>query len=1009
MAQLTGGAQLLSVCIHHIISDRWSVGVLLRDLAQLYAAQMQGNESGLPTLPVQYADFAAWQRRIAQGDIFAKQVAYWKNELKDIPPVLELPTDRPRPAMEAVAGDVAPLELSKDLTDKLHALSRSHSATLFMTLLAAFQALMARYSGQDDVVLGIPVASRRYPEIENLIGLFASTLPLRGRLAGDPTFAEILQRAKDALLNAYINQDVPFEKLVEEMQPERSLSHSPLVQVYFILQNAPVEAMRFGDLELKHVLTSTGTSKGDLFFSLAEQTGTLTGMMEYKTDLFDRSTIDRLLGHFRVVLEAVVENPNLRLSELPLLTRAERRLMLEEWNATEADYPRHLCLHELIEQQAERTPDAIACIFERQTLTYRELNQRANQLARFLQKRGAAPGQRIGVFVERSLQMMVGLLGIQKSGAAYVPVDPAYPAARIVSMLEDAAVPVLLTEHSLLPSIPSLATEVVCLDRDWDAIAREDSHQVASGATPEDLAYVIYTSGSTGKPKGVQVPHRAVVNLLTSMAKSLRMGTNDVFPALASFAFDMSIPELYLALVTGGSVAVGRRHLAGDGEELARFLRENKATVVHATPTTWGLLLEAGFTGAGLKRVIGAEALPPELCSRLVDAEASLFNFYGPTETTVWSTVHHFQRRDEPVVVGRPIANTQVYILDQSLQPAPIGVVKEIYIAGDGVAHGYLNRPDLTAEKFVANPFARTPGAKMYRTGDLGRYLADGRIECVGRADQQVKVRGYRIELGEIEAVLAKHPAVQECVVLAREDVAGDKRLVGYVVPVPGQKASAQDLRAFVKDKLPDYMTPVAIVEMETFPLTPNGKVNRKALPAPEYTRIESGTAFLEPRTPTEEIIAAVWAEVLRLDRVGVHDNFFELGGHSLAATQVVARIRESLVVDLPLRALFEAPTVAGQSERIEDLKRQDAGVAFPPLVRTEHNARAPLSFAQQRLWFLDQLEPLNPLYNVPYIVRLRGPDAVRHSGGKSQRNCAQARIPANTLRRTGWRTRAGS
>jgi non-ribosomal peptide synthetase component F/acyl carrier protein len=484
---------------------------------------------------------------------------------------------------------------------------------------------------------------------------------------------------------------------------------------------------------------------------------------------------------------------------------------------------------------------------------------------------------------------------------------------------------------------------------------------------------VIFTSGSTGRPKGVQVPHRAVVNLLTFMAHELRMGPDDVFPALASFAFDMCIPELYLALVSGGRVMIGDRHLAANGEALAEVLRSTNATIVHATPTTWNLLLEAGFTGKGLKRVIGAEALPRELCTRLLTADPSLYNFYGPTETTVWSAFHHFRTPDEPIVVGRPLANTQIYILDAHGQPLPVGVPGEIHIAGDGVTCGYLNRPELTAEKFVADPFSQQPNAKMYRTGDLGRFLSDGRIEFQGRMDNQVKVRGYRIELGEIESVLGKHPSVQECAVIAREDVLGDKRLVGYVVPALGQTPVVSDLRAWVKDRVPDYMTPVAFVTMERFPLSPNGKVDRKQLPAPDYVRPELSRAFLGARSPAEEVIAGIWAEVLKLDQVGIEDDFFELGGHSLLATQVVARIRQAFQVELPLRAMFEAPTVAGLAQAADSLQRQKQGLAAPPMTRVSREQDLPLSFAQQRLWFLDQLEPNNPLYNVPLIVRMRG------------------------------------
>jgi amino acid adenylation domain-containing protein len=508
-----------------------------------------------------------------------------------------------------------------------------------------------------------------------------------------------------------------------------------------------------------------------------------------------------------------------------------------DWNATEADYPRELCLHQLFEQQAQRTPDAVACVFDQDQLSYSELNQRANQLAHYLKRRGAGPGQRVGVFLERSLEMMVALLGVQKTGAAYVPLDPTYPAERLRLILEEAQVPLLLTQSSLLESLPRHDSEIICLDRDGDHIAQQERSNPPREGGPEDLIYVIFTSGSTGRPKGVQVPHRAVVNLLSCMTRQLQMGPDDVFPALASFAFDMCIPELYLPLVSGGRVAIGRRHLAGDGEELAAFLRRHGATVVHATPTTWDLLLEAGFTGRGLKRVIGAEALPQDLCDRLLEADASLYNYYGPTETTVWSTMHHFRTMDEPVVVGRPLANTQVYILDRRLRTVPIGVPGEIFIAGDGVTHGYLNEPELTAEKFLEDPFARSPGRKMYRSGDLGRFLADGRIEFWGRADSQVKIRGFRIELGEVEAALGQHPAVREAVVVAREDVPGDKRLVGYVVTVDQQAVPAAELRGFVKQKLPEYMAPVAWVQMERFPLTANGKVDRRNLPAPEYRR----------------------------------------------------------------------------------------------------------------------------------------------------------------------------
>ena len=539
------------------------------------------------------------------------------------------------------------------------------------------------------------------------------------------------------------------------------------------------------------------------------------------------------------------------------------------WNSTEFDYPRDLCLHELFEKQVACTPQAVACVFEHRQLSYRELNEGANQLAHFLQKRGIGPGQRVGIYVERSLEMMIGLLGIQKSGAAYVPLDPAHPAERIRLTLEDAQVPLLLTQQSLLADMPEHEAEIVCLDSDWHKMAEEKTSNLSHTASPEDLVYVMFTSGSTGRPKGVQVPHGAAVNLLTFMARELRMNENDVFPALASFAFDMCIPELYLPLVSGGRVIVGEKHLAANGEELAALLRESGATVVHATPTTWSLLLQAGFTGQGLKRAIGAEPLPQELCTRLLEADPSLYNFYGPTETTVWSAFHHFCSSDEPIVIGRPLANTQIHILDKNLQPAPVGVLGEIHIGGDGVTCGYLNRPELTAEKFIPNPFSNKPGSKLYKTGDVGRYLADGRIEFQGRVDNQVKIRGYRIELGEIETVLNHHASVQECIVIAREDVPGDKRLVAYVVSVPGQRVDVSDLRGWVRDRLPEYMVPVAFVEMPRLPLSPNGKVDRRSLPAPTHARELTGDYF-PARTATQEILASIWTEVLKLEQVGI-------------------------------------------------------------------------------------------------------------------------------------------
>jgi amino acid adenylation domain-containing protein len=979
LLRVSPSLHILLLTMHHIIFDGWSRRIFIQELSALYDAFRAGLPSPLPAPKLQYADYAVWQRRQLQGAKLEKQLSYWREQLAGMPPALELPTDRPRPAVQTFHGAKLPLEFSKEFTEKLNTFSRRQNVTPFMTLLAGFQCLLSRHSGQNDVAVGTPIANRNRAELEEIVGLFANTLVFRSQISSEQTFHDLLAQVQKTSLDAYANQDVPFEKLVEELSPERNLAQNPLFQVLFSLQNAPQRAFKLGDLKVGLIDLGDASAKFDLSIFLREAPDGIRGRVEYNTDLFDTGTIQRLLEHYRVLLTAAVANPALRVSELPLLTEGERKQIVEKWNATRAGYAREACLYEAIEQQAARVPEGVACVQPGETaeqdryISYGELNARANQLARALRRRGAGPGVRIGVFVERSLEMMVALLGIQKSGAAYVPLDPGYPAERIRLILEDAQPKVLVTQSSLTSVLPESTGGVLLLDCEWKQIAEESTGNVEKRATADDLAYVIFTSGSTGRPKGVEIRHGAVVNLLTFMARELHMGSDDVVPALASFAFDMCIPELYLALTTGGRVVIGNKDLAANGEELAGLLRRTGATVVHATPTTWRLLLEAGFTGKGLKRVIGAEPLPRELCRRLLEADPSLYNFYGPTETTVWSTWHQFRSAEEPVVVGRPIANTQVYILDERRQPVPIGVAGELYIGGDGLARGYLKREELTAEKFVPHPFSQDPNAKLYRTGDLARYLADGNVQYLGRSDYQVKVRGYRIELGEIESAISKHSSVQECVVTAREDVEGDKRLVAYVIPAADHAVDVAELRVWLKQRLPEYMVPAAVVELKAFPLTPNGKVDRKALPAPEYTRPELESEYQAARTPAEEMLSTIWAEVMKLTNVGVHDNFFELGGHSLLATQVVARIREVFEVELPLRALFEAPTIAGLAEKVTALESSAHGLTAPPLKPVPRNQPLPLSFAQQRLWFLDKLEPNNPLYNIPQLMRMKG------------------------------------
>ncbi|HEX6804484.1 MAG TPA: amino acid adenylation domain-containing protein [Terriglobales bacterium] len=966
----------LLLSIHHIIADRWSLGVITQEFISAYEAIVEGEPPQLPELTLQYADYSEWQRGWLDGEVLRTQLAYWKEKLKDAPPVLELPTDRPRPATESFHGDVAYMSFPREFADKLKQVSYAHGATLFMTLLAGFQALLSRYSGQDDIVVGTAVANRTHPDLEKVVGLFLNTLPLRTRLHDDPSFSEILARAKETALGAYAHQAMPFEKLVEALNPERSLSHSPLVQVYFVLQNAPTESLEMKGLALKPVPSGLKTVKGDMYLSMHETEHGLEACLEYSTDLFHAATMQHFLGHFQVLLDAAVSNPNCRLSELPILTAAEREMILVDWNATRSEYPRRACAQELFELQAGRTPDKVAATFGNETITYAELNARANQLARFLRATGVGPEKPVGVYLERGLNMLVALLGILKAGGAYIPLDPAYPAERIAFILEDSAASLLIAQQSLLASIAGVTAKVICIDSEWKEIARESSDNPQSTAAPENLAYILYTSGSTGKPKGVQIEHRSLVNFLVSVQKEPGLAPSDRLLAVTTLSFDIAGLELYLPLITGAEIILASRDEAAEGQRLLALMERSKPTFMQATPATWHMLMEAGWEGSPqLKVLCGGEALPPDLADKLRPRCRELWNMYGPTETTIWSSVYPVTTQLLGAApIGHPIANTAMYVLDEQRRPVPVGVTGELYIGGDGLARGYYNRPELTAEKFVADPFNPDASARMYRTGDLARYLPDGNIQFLGRTDFQVKVRGFRIELGEIEAALARHPAVRQSVVAVREARPGDKRLVAYLVMQPGQHLRMGEIRTFLKKALPEYMVPSAAVELETLPLTPNGKVDRKQLPAPDYAAVESPVSSRRPSTPTQEMVAGIFSEVLKVPQPGIDGDFFELGGHSLLAAQVISRVRQAFKLEMPLRALFEAPTVGGLAERVEAALRQEHGLTAPPMRRVPRGQPLPVSFSQQRLWFLDQLEPGNPLYNVAYATRVRGP-----------------------------------
>ncbi len=899
---------VLVLATHHISSDGWSSSLLLREIAAIYGAACEGRPSPLPELPVQYADFAVWQRSALHGETLTAQLSYWEQQLQKMPEVLSLPADHPRPSIQSFRGAREPLRLHPELTAELRKLSQREGATLFMTLLAAFKTLLFRYSGQEDVVVGIPVANRTKPELENLIGFFVNNLVLRTNLTRDPTFRELIGRVREVALGAYAHQDVPFEKLVERLKPERNLSHTPLFQVMFGFQNARRESVEFPGLSMSPLQVDNGTAKFDLFLSLVEEAGSIRGALEYNTDLFEHETVTRMIGHYFRLLEAVCDHPESRLSKLPLLTELEKHQLLSEWNRTQTPESRPSCIHRMFELQVENSPDATALIVEGQQLSYRELNARANQLAHYLCNIGVTSEVLVGISMERSIDMLIAVLGVLKAGGAYVPLDPTYPPDRLLYMVQDAEIAVLLTQHKLCEIAPKHDARVVCIDSEWSRISEESRSNLGDLAGAENLAYVIYTSGSTGKPKGVQIPHSAVANFLQAMRQRPGMNADDVLAAVTTLSFDIAGLELFLPLTCGASVVLVGAAVAADGGRLAEVLKRHRVTVMQATPATWRMLLEAGWQGGELKVLCGGEMLPRDLADRLLERASTVWNMYGPTETTIWSTVRRVERGSGAVSIGGPIDNTRIYIVDSQFNPVPIGVPGELCIGGHGVARGYRNRPELTAEKFVPDTFSSEQGSRLYKTGDLARFLADGTVECLGRTDHQVKLRGFRIELGEIEAVLSRYPAVQQAVVVDRW-ISGDKRLVGYVV-ASAAAATSSDLKAFLRSSVPEYMIPAGFVFLETLPLTPNGKVDRNALPEPDESRVERDNGFLAPRDAIELQLANVWEAVLGVRPIGMRDNFFELGGHSLLAVRLFAEIEKVFGKKLPLATLFQAPDI---------------------------------------------------------------------------------------------------
>ncbi|MEB3358049.1 MAG: amino acid adenylation domain-containing protein [Synechococcales bacterium] len=962
LVRIESDAAILVVTMHHIISDGWSIGILIRELIALYEADGQ-NQSTLPTLPIQYADYAQWQRQWLQGDLLETQLGYWRQKLADAPTLLELPTDHPRPAVQSFRGRTQVVTLPKALSQQVKALARQHQATLFMTLLAAFQVLLYRYSKQRDIVVGSSIANRQQSELESLIGLFVNTLVLRSHIKDTDSIKDLLRQVKQMTLEAYSHKDVPFEQVVETLQPQRSLAHSPLFQVMFMLQNIPRSPLELPNMTVTPLPAESVTAKFDLLLSVEESDQGLVCQWEYSTDLFEPETIGRMANHYEVLLTAMVADDSQAIATMPLLTAAEQQ-QLAEWNATAAPYP-DLCLHTLIERQAQQTPEAVAVEFEADQLTYQELNTKAEHLAHYLRSMSVGPDSLVAICVERSIDMMVGLLGILKAGGAYLPLDPNYPQQRLAFMVEDANVEILMSQSWLLNLLPNYQGKIVCLDQPIPAAvptASDPRLQV------DNLAYMIYTSGSTGRPKGVQITHNAVVDLLHSQRQDLGITHEDTILSAASFSFDMSILELWLPLMVGARLVLVSREVAQDGLRLAERINTRGVTLMQATPATWRMLLDANWTGSSRLQIIcGGEALTLDLAKDLRERCATLRNFYGPTEVTVWATQQEITA-STPITVGRPLANTQMYLLDELLNPVPIGVPGELYIGGVRLSRGYYKRPSLTAERFIPNPFGQTHGERLYRTGDLARYLPNGTIDYLGRADYQVKLRGFRIELGEIEAVIDRHEQVRQCAVIVHKDTAGQERLVAYVVGDVDAQQLKQRLKQHLRQSLPDYMVPNVVMCLPTLPLTPNGKVDRKALPEPDHERTAE---FVAPQTEHQKLLVSLFAKILTLpvEHVGVYDNFFELGGHSLLATQVIARMRQIFHVNISVRQLFETPTVAELATWLGEQRQAQQDV----ITRVSRDQPLPLSFAQERLWFLEQLYPDSAAYNQTVAVRLTG------------------------------------
>jgi amino acid adenylation domain-containing protein len=986
---------ILLLSMHHIASDGWSSGLLIHELISLYTAYIQGKPSPLAELPVQYADFACWQRQWLQGEVLETQLAYWTRQLTGIVP-LQLPTDQPRMAMQRQRGTRLSFLLPPSLSDDLKALSQSQEVTLFITLLAAFQVLLARYTNQTDISVGTPIANRTQPETEGLIGFFVNTLVMRTNMADNPTFLELLERVREIALGAYAHPDLPFERLVEILQPRRDLSYSPLFQVLFILQHVARYPENLADVKLKLLEQVTETARYDLTLSIVDGEQGLDCVVEYNTDLFQKSTIRRLMGHWQTLLNGIIARPEQRLTALPLLTAAEHQHLLHTWNDTERDYGIEQCAHQIIEQQVKCVPDAIAVICGEEQISYQQLNRQANQLAHMLIEKGIGPEISVALLAERSITFVSSILAIFKAGGVYIPLDPLHPHDRLCQMLRQSACQVVVVDSTCLPTLTQalsgISTEKCPIVIHLAEIQQEQQERLVTTNPPTligtgNLAYVIYTSGSTGMPKGVMVEHGGMLNHIYAKIADTQLSGIDSVAQNGPQCFDISVWQSLAALLLGGRVEVMPDEVALKPERLLMAVEERAIAVLQLVPSMLRALIteivsEEDHPELSALRwlVPTGDALPAESCRewlRLYPA-IPLLNTYGSTEcsddqchfpVTSMLPLEHWT----PIMpIGLPIGNMHAYVLDTALMMVPVGVVGELYIGGLGVGRGYLNDPERTAKAFLPDPWSQQPGGRLYKASDMARRLADGPIEFLGRNDHLVKIRGYRIELSEIEGLLEQHVGIRESVVIAYEGEEGNKQLVSYIVPEQ-QKLTVSDLRNYLGGKLPVYMLPSRFIFLEALPLTPNGKLDRHGLPAPDLVEEEYGKGFTAPLDPLQEMIATIWAKILKVERVGIHEDFFALGGHSLLATQISAQVHKMMDVELPLRSLFESPTVAGLAERVRGLLDGGQSSRIPPILPVPREGNLPLSFAQQRLWFLDQLEPGSAFYNIPAAVYMKG------------------------------------